>query len=113
MNRSGPLVVLCIAPATDGTAGRLARGLVEKRLAACVNIVPGLRSLYRWKGEVQDDAEVQLIIKTTAARYEQLESWLSDNHPYDVPEIIALPIAGGAKPYLDWLEEQTRASESD
>jgi periplasmic divalent cation tolerance protein len=102
-----PLLVLCTAPAEGEIAADLARALVQKRLAACVNVLPGLRSFYRWEGKVADDAEVQLFIKTRASRFEALERFLSEAHPYDVPEILALPIERGARSYLDWLVEQT------
>lgn len=105
--QDGPILVLCTAPDPDAAA-TLARGLVDAKLAACVNVVPGLRSFYVWKGDVHDEPEVQLLIKTRRARFEALSEWLADNHPYEVPEIIALPIEAGAKSYLGWLEEQTR-----
>lgn len=105
--QDGPLLVLCTAPDAD-VGATLARGLVDARLAACVNIVPGLRSFYVWKGEVHDDAEVQLLIKTRRARFDDVRAHLAAHHPYEVPEIIALPIEAGAKSYLDWLDEQTR-----
>lgn len=102
----GPLLILCTAP-NDEVAATLARGIVEAKLAACVSIVPSVRSIYVWKGELEDESEVQLLIKTRRARYEALERWILENHPYDVPEIIALPIERGSKRYLAWLEEQT------
>lgn len=102
----GPLLILCTAP-NDEVAATLARGIVEAKLAACVSIVPSVRSIYVWKGELKDESEVQLLIKTRRARYEALERWILENHPYDVPEIIALPIERGSKRYLAWLEEQT------
>jgi len=105
--QDGPILVLCTAPDPD-VAATLARGLVDAKLAACVNVVPGLRSFYVWKGDVHDEPEVQLLIKTRRARFAALSEWLADNHPYEVPEIIALPIEAGAKSYLGWLEEQTR-----
>jgi periplasmic divalent cation tolerance protein len=101
------IVVLCTAPAKDDVAATLARGLVEAKLAACVNIIPGVRSFYRWQGAVQDDAEVQLVVKTRAALLGDVEAWLRANHPYSVPEVLALPITAGSEPYLAWLREQT------
>ncbi len=101
-----PILALCTAP-DDETAARLARGLVQEKLAACVNVVPGLRSFYMWKGELSDDAEVQLLIKTRATRTAELEAWLEEHHPYEVPEILFIPIHGGSQKYLDWLREQT------
>ena len=103
-----PILVLVTAPADGQTPERLARGLVEARLAACVNLVPGLRSFYRWQGEVQDDAEVQLLIKTRQGRFDALVAWVQEHHPYDLPEVITLAIERGATPYLDWLFEETR-----
>lgn len=100
------MLVLCTAP-DDEVGARLAQGLVEARLAACVNIVPGLRSFYTWQGKAEDDHEVQLFIKTRRPKLEALESWLQANHPYDVPEILALPIDWGSKAYLAWVTEQT------
>ncbi|GAB5544845.1 MAG: divalent cation tolerance protein CutA [Sandaracinaceae bacterium] len=102
------IVVLCTAP-DEGVGATLARGLVDAKLAACVNLVPGVRSFYAWEGEVHDDAEVQLLIKSRRARFAALEAWLGEHHPYDVPEIIALPIEVGSKAYLGWLETQTEA----
>jgi len=101
-----PLLVLCTAPNPD-VAAELARGLVEGGLAACVNIVGAVRSIYAWEGAIHDDAEVQLLIKSRRARYAALEAWLIDNHPYDVPEVLAVPIAGGSSAYLAWLNAQT------
>lgn len=102
----GPILVLCTAPDAD-VGATLGRGLVEAKLAACVNVVPGLRSIYAWEGAVQDDSEVQLLIKTRRARFEALRDWLREHHPYDVPEILALPIVGGNEDYLAWIEAQT------
>lgn len=97
-------VCLCTAPSAE-VAAELARGLVEATLAACVNIVPGVRSIYRWKGEVQDDGEVLLIIKTSAERFDAMRDWLVEAHPYDVPEVLALPVDAGADAYLAWVLE--------
>ena len=99
-------VVLCTAPDAE-VAAKLARGMVESKLAACVNVIPGLRSFYVWKGELCDDAEVQLVIKTRQERLDALSEWIQLNHPYDEPEILHLPVAGGSPSYLDWLEAQT------
>jgi len=88
----------------------LARGLVAERLAACVNVVPGLTSVYQWQGEVCEDSELLLIVKTTRETRPALQRWLEANHPYDVPEILALPVAGGAQPYLQWVLDETAAN---
>ena len=99
------LVVLCTAPDED-TAQRLAVGLVEARLAACVNAIPAVRSFYRWQGEIETDDEVQLLIKTPPARFEELASWIQANHPYEVPEIVALPAKRVSDTYLAWAIKQ-------
>lgn len=92
----------------DASAARqIARQLVEERLAACVNILPAMRSVFRWQGMVQEEREALMIIKTIAPRYAELETWLLANHPYDVPEILALPVAGGSATYLDWMTEES------
>lgn len=95
-------VVLMTAP-RGRKAELLAKGLVKERLAACVNVVPGVVSHYRWKGRLCRDAECLLVAKTSAARLPALERWVAENHPYAVPEAIALRIDRGAKPYLRWL----------
>ena len=90
-------------------AERIARALLERRLAACVNIVAGVRSLYHWQGRIEDEAELLLVIKTTEAAVEPLKAALEEIHPYDVPELIVLPIEDGAPAYLDWIAANTSA----
>ena len=94
-------IVLCTAPEKD--AARLARGLVQARLAACVARVPGLVSVYQWKGETHEDAEVQLVVKTTRARFPAVRDWLGANHPYEVPEILCVPVLDASAPYAAWV----------
>ncbi len=97
-------VVLCTCP--DQTAAmRVATTIVERRLAACVNRVPGIESIYRWEGRVEHDREELLVVKTTEARYAELEACIREVHPYDVPEVIALPIERGSSDYLAWIGE--------
>jgi periplasmic divalent cation tolerance protein len=100
-------VVLVTVP-QGGKAESLAEGIVEARLAACVNIVPGVISLYRWKGRVHRDAESLLVIKTSSARLKALERWIKSRHPYETPEFLALSVSAGSKEYLSWLAEQVR-----
>lgn len=90
-----------------GAAERLAEGLIAKRLAACVNILAPCRSVYRWQGEVQHDEEHPVLIKTTPARYAQLEAEIRSLHPYELPEIIAVPIERGLPGYLAWVAAET------
>lgn len=99
-------VVLSTAPSQQ-VADELAHALVESGVAACVNVVPGVRSHYRWEGRVQTDLECLLVIKTTRDRYEALESALRQRHPYEVPEIVALDVAAGWPPYLHWVVDST------
>jgi periplasmic divalent cation tolerance protein len=99
------LVVLVTAPTME-QAAQLGRTLVEERLAACANLVPGLRSIYRWQDAVQDDAEVLLLIKTTAARFDRLAQRVRELHSYETPEVLALPVVAGSPAYLQWLTAQ-------
>lgn len=100
------LLILCNAP-DAACAQSIAQALVERRLAACVNILAPCRSVYRWQGKVEEASEIPLLIKSTAARYAELESALRELHPYEVPEIIALPIAAGLPAYLGWVTQET------
>jgi periplasmic divalent cation tolerance protein len=101
------LVVLVTAPTAE-RAAEIARAVVGERLAACGNVVPGLRSIYRWEGKVQEDAEALLVLKTTRARLDALRERVLALHPYEVPEVIALPVEAGSAPYLDWIAAETR-----
>ncbi len=105
---SQPLVVYCTCP-DPATAEHIAETVVNERLAACVSIVPGLTSIYRWQGEIQRGAELLLIMKTCSTVYAGLEMRLRELHPYEVPEIIALPIQAGSTTYLDWIADNTGA----
>jgi len=101
---SGHIVVLStVGKAED--AERIGRALVERGLAACVNIVPAVTSIYRWKGKVEREEERLLLIKTRAERFPALREALVSLHPYEVPEVLALPIEDGHQPYLAWLDE--------
>lgn len=104
------LVVLCTAPDRP-TARSLAEMLVNERLAACVNIVPELLSVYRWEGRAETDSELLLIIKTRRGRYAALEEHLRQQHPYELPEIIAVPITAGLAGYLNWIDSSTGETE--
>jgi periplasmic divalent cation tolerance protein len=100
-------IVLSTAPDRE-IAERIARGLVERGLAACVSLVPGVRSVYRWKGEIEGAEEVLLVAKTVAERLEGLEKALKELHPYEVPEVVALEADRVEASYLAWLVESTR-----
>jgi periplasmic divalent cation tolerance protein len=101
------IVTMCTVP--DRESGeRIAHALVEERLAACVNLVPGLTSVYRWQGKVEKEAECLLIIKTGVSRFEVLKQRIKALHPNDLPEIIALPIIHGDAAYLNWITESTK-----
>lgn len=102
------LLVIANCP-DEACANRIALAVVEAGLAACVNLLPRVQSVYRWQGAIESASEVPLLIKTTAGRYTELETAIRELHPYDVPEIIALPIAQGLPAYLDWLAAETRA----
>lgn len=99
-------VVLVTAP-DAGVAEGLARSLVEQRLAACVNVVPGVRSFYRWEGRVEDAGEWLLVVKTRADRAEALAARVRELHPYELPEILELPVVGGSPAYLGWLGKES------
>lgn len=99
------LMVFMTAPDAE-VAEHLARTLVTERLAACANIVRDVVSVYRWEGEVRRDSEVLVILKTTAAALDSLESRAVELHPYDVPEVLAVPVRGGHGPYLDWIRAE-------
>lgn len=101
-------VVYCTCPDTT-TGKRIAKTLVEERLAACVNLLPGLRSFYRWQNAVQDDLEALLIIKTCSDRLDALTQRIQALHPYDVPEVLAIAADGGLPDYLHWVRESTLA----
>jgi periplasmic divalent cation tolerance protein len=100
------LLVLTNLP-DRAAAERLAELLVEKKLAACVNILAPCRSVYRWKGAVQHDEEHPMLVKTIAGRYVELEAAIRAAHPYELPEIIAVPVERGLPAYLQWVEAET------
>lgn len=99
------ILVLTTVDATE-LAGTIARELVESRLAACVNIVPGVRSIYRWQGSVCDEAELLLIIKSAREHFEKVRAKVRALHSYELPEIIAVDITHGDAAYLDWMRAQ-------
>ncbi|GAB3753214.1 divalent-cation tolerance protein CutA [Lysobacter olei] len=101
------MLVYCACP-DAATADRLARAVVEARLAACVNALPGVRSTYRWKEQVEQADEVLLLIKTTAARLDALTARLRELHSYELPEVLAVEASAGLPEYLDWVAQQTR-----
>lgn len=103
--------VVLVTCATEDAAVALTTTLVEERLAACGNILPGIRSIYRWQGAVQQDTEVLLLLKTMHARVPALSARIRELHTYDLPEVLAVPVLGGLHAYLNWIAESTQAGE--
>ncbi len=103
------LVAMTSCPSLE-VADRIAQTLVSERLAACVNRVPGVISTYIWQGQVQTDTEVLLVIKTTESRFDALKARLATLHPYELPELIAIPVCAGSERYLDWVRQTVTPS---
>ncbi|XP_076899901.1 protein CutA, chloroplastic-like [Bidens hawaiensis] len=103
-----PSIVVYVTVPNKEAGKKLAGSIVKEKLAACVNRVPGIESVYLWNGEIQTDSEELLIIKTRESLLNALTEHVKQNHEYDVPEVIALPITGGSIPYLEWLKNSTR-----
>lgn len=103
-----PVIALSTIDSQEGAAS-LATGIVTAGLAACVNIVPGLTSVYQWQGKIEQASEYLLVIKTTSDRFEQFKAWLSNHHPYDCPELVAMEITDGLPGYLEWLANPSRS----
>lgn len=101
------IIVLCTTNSKD-SAKQIAKTLVSGRFAACVNLVDKIDSIYSWKGEIVEDSEVLMIIKTQKVLFENLKNKIEEIHPYEIPEIISFDISEGSKPYLDWISENTR-----
>ena len=103
----GESIVVLVTCSSEEEAAKIANLLVEEQLAACVNIISPVRSIYRWEGKIWDEKEWILIIKTQKKRFEELEKKVKSLHSYSVPEVIALPIVEGSASYLKWLKEMT------
>lgn len=112
MSRPRPVVVL-VMTASAGEAETIAKAVVGEHLAACANLVPGVRSFFFWEGGLQDEAETLLILKSREDRFPELEARVRSLHSYTVPEIIALPLVAGHRPYLDWLNATVTAKGGD
>ncbi|MFH0931321.1 MAG: divalent-cation tolerance protein CutA [Candidatus Zixiibacteriota bacterium] len=100
-------IVILVTASSEEEAKKIAQSLVEKRLAACVNIIKDVQSVFRWKGKISDEKELLLIIKTRKKLYKNVEEVIKTLHAYEVPEIIALPIISGSKDYLYWIDSET------
>lgn len=106
MTSTDALLIYVTCPPEHAPA--LAQLLVDARLAACINILPGVASVYRWQGQVQRDDESLLLIKTSRARYAALEQIVREHHPYELPEVLAVAVEAGSPAYLDWIRDATR-----
>ena len=100
------IIVFITAP-NEKEAASISRTIVEESLVACVNIIPSVRSIYRWQGRVEDEQEVLMVVKTKKSLFERLQERVKELHSYEVPEIIGLPLVEGSKEYLDWLGQET------
>lgn len=101
------IVVLCTCP-DQISADKICDALLTARLAACINQLPAVQSVYHWQGRIERASEIQLVIKSFSSHFEALSHCICQHHPYTVPEIIALPIEAGHQPYLDWLQQEVR-----
>lgn len=102
------LRIVFVTVGNEGDAGRIARKIVEERLAACVNMLPGIHSVYRWEGKIEEDSEILLIIKTSREHLETLKKRIDEIHPYDVPELLALDVEDGLERYIEWALGEMR-----
>lgn len=107
MAKSSKFEIVFITAPNEKTAVKIAKAFVEEKLAACVNIVKNIRSIYAWQGKIEDEPEVLIIAKTQKKHFKKIVNKVKGLHSYTVPEIIALPIIDGSKDYLDWLEKAT------
>ncbi|MGB9592327.1 MAG: divalent-cation tolerance protein CutA [Candidatus Kryptoniota bacterium] len=108
-----PIVILITAPSRE-VAQQIAQALLEHHLAACINLITGVQSLYRWEGQLQNDEEVLLLVKSRSEIFQsQLIPLVRQLHPYQLPELIVLPILDGYPPYLDWLRQETQKTQND
>jgi len=105
MNAASPFVIVLTTFPADGDAARLAHTLVEERLVACINILPVMESVYRWEGRIDQSRERQIVMKTVRERVEELKRRLEELHPFDVPELLVVPVSGGGDRYLAWVRE--------
>ncbi|XP_055616521.1 protein CutA homolog isoform X2 [Toxorhynchites rutilus septentrionalis] len=103
--QSGTHSIAYVTTPNENSAKQLARKIVERKLAACVNVIPGLTSIYEWEGKIQEDQEYLLMIKTRTTRVDELSKFVRENHPYSVAEVISVTIENGNPPYLDWLSK--------
>ena len=101
------MLVLTTLPGAEAAA-ELAKAVVGEKLAACANLLPAVRSIYRWQGRVQDESEVLVLFKTRQEHFERLKARLLELHPYEIPEVLAVPVEQGYQAYLDWLGQETR-----
>jgi periplasmic divalent cation tolerance protein len=106
-------IIVLITAASREEAGRIADMLVENRLAACVQILPAIESVYRWQGSIERSSEVLLLVKTESAKFSELEQHVREMHSYETPEIVAVPVAAISQPYSDWLSVSLESSEGD
>jgi periplasmic divalent cation tolerance protein len=103
----GEISIVLITAGTEDEAAKIGMTLVEERLAACANMVPRIRSIYRWKGKIYDEQEFLLIVKTRTSLFQALEKRVRELHSYEVPEIISFPVARGLEQYLEWVNTET------
>lgn len=101
---ASPVIIVMVTCPTEAVARRMASRLIEARLAACVNLVPRIESTFRWKGQTEHCREALLLVKTTVTAFGRLKRAILTLHPYEVPEVIALPLAAGHRPYLSWVQ---------
>jgi len=107
MKSATPFAVILVTAPSMAVARKLARIALERKLVACVNIVPRIESVYWWKGKIESDREVLLVLKSRKPLLARLESLIQEQHPYDTPEFLVLPLSGGSQRYLDWLRAET------